>query len=570
MNVLCLGGRVMGIEVAWDHAQTFVASRLQRRRSTPPTPRQGRPPRGTNGLDGLIPGSTTGSSGDRSWRDRPHPYRTRSTSRGSSRFVAELNRQKATGRTRKEVPIHVETSVAGSSVGMPPTIRLILQRFNPISSVTFGRWEWDDHACWSGSPMPRSDRISRLPRHPPPIVADRARPDDRLCSSRRPISRIDSLDGSCRSKSMPVGRRAKLKAKASDRATTDTRVRLAAASQPGQGTEARTENDRSDSATTGTRRPTDVAWIPIGRPRLRSSLPSDSDEATLDAIAASRQAADAPRGDRSGLPLSTSVARPAREHRSGRRAAADRVLDVPADCRGPLRRGGIQPGSGRHTRPSWKAAGIQLPARPRNRAYRPQPRDDLRAGRAQGSMAAPRLRPSAGPLRAGTTGDATSPGSRRSAPTRRWPTRSRSPTTTSSGARPCGGRPRTPSVAPRRSWRMLASASARASSSARSSCGPRCKRPSIRQELHAATEAEFVALAGLNLAIGLKVQRAGPRRRADRRSRPWPPRSPIACRRPSSSAASSTSCSARSRSPCKGAASPGPSSRPRSSRMGPC
>jgi ribose 5-phosphate isomerase B len=24
MNVLCLGGRVMGIEVAWDHAQTFV------------------------------------------------------------------------------------------------------------------------------------------------------------------------------------------------------------------------------------------------------------------------------------------------------------------------------------------------------------------------------------------------------------------------------------------------------------------------------------------------------------------------------------------------------------------
>ena len=24
MNVLCLGGRVMGIEVAWDHAQTFL------------------------------------------------------------------------------------------------------------------------------------------------------------------------------------------------------------------------------------------------------------------------------------------------------------------------------------------------------------------------------------------------------------------------------------------------------------------------------------------------------------------------------------------------------------------
>ncbi len=26
MNVLCLGGRVMGIEVAWDHAQTFLSA----------------------------------------------------------------------------------------------------------------------------------------------------------------------------------------------------------------------------------------------------------------------------------------------------------------------------------------------------------------------------------------------------------------------------------------------------------------------------------------------------------------------------------------------------------------
>jgi ribose 5-phosphate isomerase B len=26
MNVLCLGGRVMGIEVAWDHVQTFISS----------------------------------------------------------------------------------------------------------------------------------------------------------------------------------------------------------------------------------------------------------------------------------------------------------------------------------------------------------------------------------------------------------------------------------------------------------------------------------------------------------------------------------------------------------------
>ncbi len=28
MNILCLGGRVMGIEVAWDHAQAFVSAKF--------------------------------------------------------------------------------------------------------------------------------------------------------------------------------------------------------------------------------------------------------------------------------------------------------------------------------------------------------------------------------------------------------------------------------------------------------------------------------------------------------------------------------------------------------------
>ena len=70
----------------------------------------------------------------------------------------------------------------------------------------------------------------------------------------------------------------------------------------------------------------------------------------------------------------------------------------------------------------------------------------------------------------------------------------------------------------------------------------------FRQQLHAATEAEFVALAGLNLAIGLKCNE--PLRVVEPpRSRRWPPRSPIACRPPSGSAANSTSSSARSRSP---------------------
>ena len=48
-----------------------------------------------------------------------------------------------------------------------------------------------------------------------------------------------------------------------------------------------------------------------------------------------------------------------------------------------------------------------------------------------------------------------------------------------------------------------------------------------------------------------------------RRSRRWPPRWPIACRRPSESDANSTSFNARSRSPCKGVASPGPSFAPK-------
>jgi outer membrane protein TolC len=73
--------------------------------------------------------------------------------------------------------------------------------------------------------------------------------------------------------------------KASDRATKDTRVRLAASSQPGQVTEARTEKDRSPPlppAIEGPpRRPeSDQPTSPT------TSLPSDSDEATLDAIAA--------------------------------------------------------------------------------------------------------------------------------------------------------------------------------------------------------------------------------------------------------------------------------------------
>ncbi len=74
--------------------------------------------------------------------------------------------------------------------------------------------------------------------------------------------------------------------KASDRAARDTRVRLAAASQPGQGTEAQTGNDRPgplpSALESPPRRPDSERT-----PSSGTSLPSDSDEATLDAIAAS-------------------------------------------------------------------------------------------------------------------------------------------------------------------------------------------------------------------------------------------------------------------------------------------
>ncbi len=71
----------------------------------------------------------------------------------------------------------------------------------------------------------------------------------------------------------------------SDRATSDTKVRLAA-SQPGQLTEVRTDNERSSPlppAIEGPPRRPDSA----ATPSLSTSLPTDSDEATLDALAAS-------------------------------------------------------------------------------------------------------------------------------------------------------------------------------------------------------------------------------------------------------------------------------------------
>ena len=122
------------------------------------------------------------------------------------------------------------------------------------------------------------------------------------------------------------------------RATKDATVQPAVALQPKEGRAAPPESDRA------TPLPPAIIASP-GRvdsdqpTTATNALPSDSDEATLDAIAANGKAADACRGGHTGLSVSTSVACPAREHRSGPGATADRIFDVPAHRRRQLRRG---------------------------------------------------------------------------------------------------------------------------------------------------------------------------------------------------------------------------------------
>ena len=178
----------------------------------------------------------------------------------------------------------------------------------------------------------------------------------------------------------PVPSANRVEDRTSVRPTADGRVRLAGASQPGQSIEARTGNDRT----------TPLPPAIVGPPRRSdsdrpsspaTSLPSDSDEATLDAIAAN------------GKPLTLAGAIDL-AYRSQPRLRAQ--LETIAQARGaqqiafsaflPVVAGrydveGIRPGSGKLSRPSWKAAELQFLTRHWSRACRPQPRDDLRAGR---------------------------------------------------------------------------------------------------------------------------------------------------------------------------------------------
>ena len=113
------------------------------------------------------------------------------------------------------------------------------------------------------------DQIHFTPSRRGQSLADRARPGDRMCSfaDRSPGStRSTGHAGRSRCRS---ARRANLKSRPATGRRRTRRCGRPRASQPGQGTEARTENDRSDSAATGTRRATTSRRIPTGRPRPR-------------------------------------------------------------------------------------------------------------------------------------------------------------------------------------------------------------------------------------------------------------------------------------------------------------
>ena len=155
----------------------------------------------------------------------------------------------------------------------------------PIHPVSMDRNRDRDHACWSGRSMPRSDADHALT----PIrrqfwliglvftigcAYSKSELQDRLA---RRVVPVEAGAGRLASPPEP---------KTSDRATNDTTVRLAATSQPAQTTEARADNDRSGPLPPAIEGPPRRPGSDT-TPSPATSLPSDSDEATLDAIATS-------------------------------------------------------------------------------------------------------------------------------------------------------------------------------------------------------------------------------------------------------------------------------------------
>ena len=130
------------------------------------------------------------------------------------------------------------------------------------------------------------------------------------------------------------------------RESKDATVQPAVALQPSERSQALSQTDR--------KAPLPPAIIPPPRrvdsdqvPPTAVSLPSDSDEAALDAMTAAWQAAAARRGDPARLSTATTVACSARKHRSGPRTAADRIFGILAVVAANYDAGDVQPWGGR-------------------------------------------------------------------------------------------------------------------------------------------------------------------------------------------------------------------------------
>ena len=319
----------------------------------------------------------------------------------------------------------------------------------PIHPVSMDR-NWDrDHARWSGRSMPLSDADHALT----PIrrqfwligvvftigcAYSKSELQDRLARRVVPIE-------------AGVGQSAGLPdPKTSDRATNDTTVRLAATSQPAQTTEARADNDRSGPlppALEGPpRRPDSDA-----KPSPATSLPSDSDEATLDAIATSGKPLTLAEAIDLAFafnhvygPSSRASPRPRGRNRSRSRRFCRLLRAV--TMRGDSASGwGANPFLCRKAYPDSTSCPASGPSPSASTSGRPSSWPSSRSNGCSWTSAVVWASTSRNDWRV------TSPRSRPSGPTRRWPTKSPWRTTTSSGARPCGGRHRMPSVEPRKS-----------------------------------------------------------------------------------------------------------------------
>ncbi len=154
------------------------------------------------------------------------------------------------------------------------------QSSDPISSVSLGPCGRDDHACWSDSPMPRSDRCHpfRAGFRQSWLIGLVLTMEGRLViglvlATGCAHSQTDLQDRLARRvgpmATEPVPSANQVEGKTSVRPTADGRVQLAGATQPGQSTEARTENDRT------TPLPPAIAGPPRRSDSERPSSPAD-------------------------------------------------------------------------------------------------------------------------------------------------------------------------------------------------------------------------------------------------------------------------------------------------------